>query len=118
MPEEVLALVEDGKLSAGQVRPLVGHPDALAIAHEAVAHDLSARAVEARARTGGKKSAAKKPRAGAPHTDVNLHALEREFETLTGMKTQIIGDGGLGTIIFAFTNLDQIDAFLAKLRYT
>lgn len=119
LPEEVLALLEEGKLSAGQARPLVGHPDALAIARDAVAHDLSARAVEARARAGGgKKAATRKPRTAAAHTDVNLHALEREFETLTGMKTQIIDDGGLGTIIFAFTNLDQIDAFLAKLRYT
>ncbi len=118
LPEEVLALVEEDKLSAGQARPLVGHPDALLIARDAVAHELSARAVEARARPTGKKTSKKKPRATAAHTDVNLHALEREFETLTGMKTQIIGDGGLGTIIFAFTNLDQIDAFLAKLRYT
>jgi ParB family transcriptional regulator, chromosome partitioning protein len=118
LPEAVIEMVEDGKLSAGHARPLVGNPRAELIAHEAVARNLSVRQVEAIAKAETTKRAAKKPGAAASHTDVNLHALEREFETLTGMKTKIIGDGGLGTIIFAFTNLDQIDAFLAKLRYT
>jgi ParB family transcriptional regulator, chromosome partitioning protein len=113
LPDEVLALVEEGRLSGGHVRPLVGHDDAIAIAHEAIARDMSVRQVEARAKA---KRASQPPRVAAPKPDANLRALEREFESLTGMKTQIIGDSGLGTIILAFTDLDQIDGLLEKLR--
>ncbi len=116
LPEEVLALVEEGKLSAGHVRPLIGHADAALIAHEAVARQWSVREVEARAKAKKRAASPAPPRTPAHRPDANLRALEREFEGLTGMKTQIIGDAGLGTIIFAYTNLDQIDAFLANLR--
>jgi ParB family transcriptional regulator, chromosome partitioning protein len=115
LPDEVLALVEEGKLSPGHVRPLIGHAGAIAIAQEAVRRDLSVRQVEARMRAGD-KAVPPQGRVAAPESDVNLRALEQEFENLTGMKTQISGDGRRGTVVFSYSDLDQIDALRTRLR--
>jgi ParB family transcriptional regulator, chromosome partitioning protein len=116
LPDAVLALVEEGKLSPGHVRPLIGHADAIALAQEAVRRDLSVRQVEARMRAGDKATPPRGP-GTASEGDVNLRALEQEFENLTGMKTQISGDGRRGTVVFSYTDLDQIDALRARLRH-
>jgi ParB family transcriptional regulator, chromosome partitioning protein len=116
LPDEVLALVEEGKLSPGHVRPLIGRADAIVIAQETVRRDLSVRQVEARVRAGD-KAAPPPGHVAASERDVNLRALEHEFENLTGMKTQISGDGRRGTVVFAYTDLDQIDALRGRLRH-
>ena len=46
LPQDVIALIEEGSLTAGQARPLVGLPSATNIAEEIVAKNLSARSVE------------------------------------------------------------------------
>ncbi|MFA9201616.1 MAG: ParB/RepB/Spo0J family partition protein, partial [Cypionkella sp.] len=53
LPEAVLDFVENGSLSMGHARALVGHPQAEAIAHRAVVGRLSVREVEALARQRG-----------------------------------------------------------------
>jgi ParB family transcriptional regulator, chromosome partitioning protein len=114
LPDEVLGLVEGGKLSPGHVRPLIGRADAIVVAQEAVRRELSVRQVEARVRADDKRAPAP-GRVDANDSDVNLRALEQEFENLTGMKTQISGDGRRGTVIFSYTDLDQIDGLRARL---
>jgi ParB family chromosome partitioning protein len=118
LPEEVLALVEEGKLSPGHVRPLIGHDDAIAIARDAVRQGLTVRQIEARARPRPPAPPADKPRdaARAPNPDANLRALEHELETLTGMRSAIAEEEGIGSVTFIFTDLDQIDTLLGKLR--
>ena len=68
----------------------------------------------ARPRQGG--GAEKKSAPRAANGDVNLRALEHELESATGMKTAIIDEDGAGTITFVYSDLDQLDALLAKLR--
>ena len=46
LPEDVVGLIEEGNLTAGQARPLIGLPSATNIAEEIVAKNLSARSVE------------------------------------------------------------------------
>jgi ParB family chromosome partitioning protein len=116
LPDEILDLVEQGKLTAGHARPLVGHPDALVIARQAANLGLSVRQVELRARTGGKQSSPKQPREMRPSADVNLRALERELEQATGMQASITDEDGAGTVTFSYSDLDQLDELVAKLR--
>ena len=47
LPAEVSDMVVDGRLSMGQVRPLIGHEDCVALAREVAAKGMSARQVEA-----------------------------------------------------------------------
>ena len=46
LPEEVIKMVDEGKLTAGQVRPLVGRYNAKEIANSILKEKLSARSVE------------------------------------------------------------------------
>ena len=50
LPESVLSLVREGKLSAGHARALIKAPNAEALAREAVAKGLSVREIEAKAK--------------------------------------------------------------------
>ena len=46
MPKDVIAMLHDGEITAGQARPLVGMPNASSIAEEIVSKRLSARSIE------------------------------------------------------------------------
>ena len=46
LPEDVIGLIQEGNLTAGQARPLIGLSNATNIAEEIVAKNLSARSVE------------------------------------------------------------------------
>ena len=46
LPKDVIGMIEEGNLSAGQARPLIGLPSATNIAEEIVAKKLSSRSVE------------------------------------------------------------------------
>ena len=46
LPKDVIGMIEEGNLTAGQARPLVGLPSATNIAEEIVAKKLSSRSVE------------------------------------------------------------------------
>ena len=46
LPQDVIAMIEEGSLTAGQARPLIGLPSATNIAEEIVAKNLSARKIE------------------------------------------------------------------------
>ena len=46
LPKDIIAMLEQGELTAGQARPLIGMPNASAIAEEIVSKKLSARSIE------------------------------------------------------------------------
>ena len=46
LPKDIIAMIEQGELTAGQARPLIGMPNASSIAEEIVAKKLSARSIE------------------------------------------------------------------------
>ena len=46
LPSDVIAMLEEGSLTSGQARPLIGLPNASSIAEEIVSKNYSARKVE------------------------------------------------------------------------
>ncbi len=62
LPDGVRGLIEEGKLTAGQARPLIGHDDAEKFAREIVARGLSAREAEALTRKPDPAAASTKPK--------------------------------------------------------
>ena len=46
LPKDVISMLQDGEITAGQARPLVGMPNASSIAEEIVSKRLSARSIE------------------------------------------------------------------------
>jgi ParB family chromosome partitioning protein len=118
LPPSVKALIEDGSLSAGQARPLIGVDGAEEIAREIVAKGLSAREAEALARKASTGSSAPRRPASpaAAGKDADTAALERNISDQLGLKVEIVhaGDKG-GEVKVAYKTLDQLDEICRRL---
>jgi ParB family chromosome partitioning protein len=116
LPESVQSLVNEGKLSAGHARALVGKDNAETLAKQIVADNLSVREVESVVKDNGgtKKNASSK----TPKTkDVNTAALEEEMSRILGMNVSINGSSknGHGSVKIDYKSLDQLDDVLHRL---
>lgn len=104
LPEEVRAFVQDGRLSAGHARALVGAPEAAALARRVVAHGLSVRETERLAR---QSSVAPPPRAAR---DADTRALEADLAAAIELPVAIRpGRAGAGEITIRYKTLEQLD---------
>ena len=113
LPEEVLKLVDEGKLTAGQVRPLVGRYNAIKIALSIIKEKLSARSIENIVRVEkekeNKKNLTKQP--------TNPHTLlaERKIEEILGLSVKVLSKkNNSGKIIIEYKTLEQFE-MLSKL---
>jgi len=111
LPDAVASLVVEGKLTMGQVRPLIGHPDCLALAKQVVAKGLSARQVEALAKAGkpGVKTVVQKP--------ADILGIERTLADKLGLAVDFnwdVSNRG-GKLVMRFSHLDQFEAVYKKL---
>ena len=84
LPEDVIGLIQEGNLTAGQARPLIGLSNATNIAEEIVAKNLSARSVEilVRSKKGPQKS-------GQIRIDANILNEERRIQENLGLNIKI-----------------------------
>jgi ParB family transcriptional regulator, chromosome partitioning protein len=112
LPVDVQHLVEGGRLTAGQVRPLVGHPEAARLAEKVLARGLSAREVERLAK-GPAKASKGRPRAAK---DNDTRAVEGELSASLRMAVRIDHVGpGEGRLTISFASLEQLDELLRRL---
>jgi len=107
LPKDIIAMIEQGELTAGQARPLIGMPNASAIAEEIVSKKLSARSIEN----------LKKKNTKSFTIDPNIFDLQRELERSLGLKVSIINKkNNNGKIVVAYKNLDQLELISNKLK--
>ena len=112
LPEPVRRSLDDGALSAGHARALLGTPDPAALALEVVRRGLNVRATEALVR---RRAAAKPARPTSPR-DADTLALERELATALGLRVSLSPKRRGGSLTVHYTSLDQLDRVLALLR--
>jgi ParB family chromosome partitioning protein len=111
LPEGVRALVQEGKLTAGHARALVGRSDAEELAKRIVEQELNVRAVEAMVQGGGPigeqgSTGARKVREKDPDT----RAFEKELADSLGLKVEIKrGSGETGNLVIKYGNFDQLE---------
>ena len=120
LPQEVSQLVVDGQLSMGQVRPLIGHPDCVALARRVVEKGLSARQVEAlvksqKSPTSTGQAAATKPKA---NKTADIRALEESMQAKLGLRLDIEWheDKNRGRLVMHFNSLEQFESVIDKLE--
>jgi ParB family chromosome partitioning protein len=119
LPDDVLALLADSKLSMGHARALIGHDEASEIAQRAAKENLSVREVEKLAR--GEKP--KKAGSGTPKpisdstTDADIAAVQGHLEEFLGLPVKIRTEGapGTGTVTIGYRTLDQLDLICQRL---
>lgn len=111
LPSMVQSMIRDGRLSAGQIRPLIGHPRAEALALEVEKKGLSARQVEALARR-----EAGPPRRKLPKS-ADIKALEKQLSDKTGLAIDIKFNetSQKGVIKISCESLDQFEDMIGKL---
>jgi ParB family chromosome partitioning protein len=111
LPKPVRQLVEDGKLSAGHARTLLGAVDVAELAELVVARDLSVRQTERLV-----KRQSEPPRPPRREKDADTRALQQELTAKLGLVVVIdpYGDGGEVTI--RYRTLEQLDLVLSRLR--
>jgi len=119
LPGQVLDLIEQGKLSMGHARALIGHGDALALAEIAVAEGLSVRDVETLARKGTapRGEAAAPGAAAATAENADIRAVQQHLEEFLGLAVKIRpeADPRKGTVTIRYTTLDQLDLVCQRL---
>ena len=105
LPKDVIAMIEEGNLTAGQARPLIGLPSATNIAEEIVAKNLSARSVEllVRNKKGPQKS-------GQIRVDSNILSEQNKIEENLGLNVNIQNKrDNSGKITILYKNLEQFE---------
>ena len=119
LPEDVQALLTEGKLTAGHARALITTDDPSALARQVVAKGLSVRETE---RLAKKPDAPKpaKPRTEAADKDADTRALEGDLSAALGMKTRIAHKPGgeSGTVSIDYGSLDELDELCRILSRT
>jgi ParB family chromosome partitioning protein len=113
LPPEVIKYVDGGKLTAGQVRPLVGRHNAIKLAQTILKEKLSARSIENLVKNDKQKE--KNQNSPKKLTDPNILLAQRKIEENLGLNTKIVSRRDKsGKLIIEYKNLDQFD-MLSKL---
>ena len=114
LPEEVIKMVDERKLTAGQVRPLVGRHNAKEIAYSILKEKLSARSVENLVKI--QKDSEGKKRSSKSKTDPNVLLAQRQIEESLGLKTKVVSKkNNSGKILIEFNNLEQFEMLSKRL---
>lgn len=114
LPESLLAMLRDNKLSAGHARALLMAKDPEALARRVISGGLSVRATEAlvkKEQTADLKEGTKTARSGQPEKDADTRALEADLSANLGMKVSLnhaVGKEG-GQLVLHYRSLEQLD---------
>lgn len=117
LPEDLLKLVEEGTLSAGHARAILGAPTQ-AMQHQAakqvIAHGLSVRQTESLVKALQKQPAEKK----AANNEIALYLgeLEKSLSSNLGRKVTISHHGKKGKIQLEYYNPEDLEALLSLLN--
>ncbi len=117
LPEPIKRLLEEGALSAGHARALLGVEGAAAIAEAAASEGWSVREVERRAKQPAPSGGARPP--GPPKgaaKDADTLALENDLSLALGLKVVLDHRGAGGQMTLHYASLDQLDDLVSRLR--
>ena len=109
LPNDIIAMLEEGSLTSGQARPLIGLANASSIAEEIVSKNYSARKVEYLVKS--KKFSKNKKN----NYDANIYKAQERIEKILGLKVAIVNKkNNSGKIIIDYSDLEQFE-FLSNL---
>lgn len=123
LPTEVRALLEDGQLTAGHARALLGQEDAAELAREVVTRKLNVRDTEKLVQRRRMEPSAPRPRKGrgqaaaAADKDPDTLAVEKDLADRLGLAVSIDHDAGSGggSVTVRYSDLDQLDLVIERL---
>jgi ParB family chromosome partitioning protein len=124
LPDDVQKLLQDGDLTAGHAKILVGADDPGALASKIIDGNMSVRAAELLARNAGEdekasgdNGGAAKAQTGSPVKDADTQALENSLSEVLGLLVDLRHKpNGAGELRIRYKTLDQLDFITGKLR--
>ena len=103
LPNDIIGMLEEGTLTSGQARPLIGLANASQIAEEIVAKNYSARKVEYLVKSKKDKNLNKA-------IDADVLKTQDRIEKILGLKVNIMNKkNNSGKITIEYKNLDQFE---------
>jgi ParB family transcriptional regulator, chromosome partitioning protein len=104
LPTDVISMLQEGTITSGQARPLIGLGNASAIAEEIAANNYSARKVEYLVKT--KKSTNSKSKV----VDTNILNVQKKLEETLGLRVYISNKkNNSGKITIVYKDLEQFE---------
>lgn len=111
LPEEVRNMLDDGRLTAGHARALLGTEDPVGLARRIVRGGLNVRQAERMKRTGSSKMPSE-----PPQKDADTLALEKNLSNALGLSVEIVHDARKGgNIKIKYRTLEQLDEVCRRL---
>ena len=111
LPKDIIGLIEEGKLTAGQARPLIGMPNASEVAENIVKKKVAAREVEKLVKNSKIRGKQNKV------DDPNIAFVRNEIESKLGLNVEIVNKkNNSGKITIKYKSLDQFELISKKLR--
>ena len=119
LPDTVLALVADSRLSMGHARALIGNEQAVEIAQDAVARGLSVREVErlAKGARPARKTGGEGGTTALAEDNADIMAIQGHLREFLGLPVRIAPDKGAnsGSVTISYRTLDQLDLICQRL---
>lgn len=119
LPEPVIEMVEDGRLSMGHARALIGVENAATVAQNAVARKLSVREVEQHVRRQARPAGPPRRARGDSHSaaTADIAAVQNHLEEFLGLGIRINTDADprSGSVTIRYRTLDQLDLICQRL---
>ena len=104
LPKDIIGMLEEGTLTSGQARPLIGLANASQIAEEIVAKNYSARKVEYLVKSKKENKFKDKTQ------DADIIKAQERIERILGLKVNIVNKKNKsGKVTIAYKNLDQFE---------
>ena len=104
LPNDIIGMLEEGTLTSGQARPLIGLTNASQIAEEIVSKNYSARKVEYLVKS--KKGTKFRDKT----QDADIIKAQERIERILGLKVNIVNKKNKsGKVTIAYKNLDQFE---------
>lgn len=113
LPPAVQALVDDGRLSAGHARALIGHAEAERLAALVVDGGLSVRETEELVRREAARP--RRTRGGDGAADPHVKEVEDRLTSSLGLEVGIRAKGKGGLLTIRYHDLDQLDGLIRRL---
>ena len=115
LPDAVKGMLQDGRLTAGHARTLIGTEDPTALADRIVSQQLNVRQAERLGKQGGGK-AKRTSQPAAVEKDADTLALERDLTNALGLKVSVNhrADEG-GEVRITYGTLEQLDEICRRL---
>ena len=117
LPESIIILLKEGKLTSGHARALVGVKNSELLARKIIEESLSVRDIENIVKKGISQSDNIINKGTSLNKDVDTLNLEQDLKLALGLKTTIDHNenSGGGRIVIKYKDLEQLDIFCTKI---